>query len=73
MAPCVLNQIRINDSIICFLLLFDTEQNIVLRNNRIISKRVSWSMEDGRTEKDHVKLCFHFFLQQDINQNFSPQ
>lgn len=33
MAPCVLNQIRINDSIICFLLLFDTEQNIVLSNN----------------------------------------
>lgn len=54
------NQIRINDSIICFLLPFDTEKNIVLRNKCIILKQVSWSMEDGRTEEDHLKLCFHF-------------
>lgn len=59
--PVFWNQIRINDSIICFLLPFDMEKHIAFRNKWVILKQVSWSMEDGRTEKDHLKLCFHFF------------
>lgn len=57
--PVVWDQIKINDSIICFLLPSDTEKNIVVRKKWIILKRVSWSMEDGQMQTDLRKLCFH--------------